>query len=339
LPEATATEAPGPTEAPRAAYDILYTEDGLPMLVSGDGEDARPLNLGFNDETTLTSISPDGQWLAYFNAGHVFTYNFVTGDPPNVFIEAAYVKALRWKPDSNTLFFAVYPRGGREMGGGIWSYSFTAIDPINHVNSTEARADWRLFSFSPDGLLAALCPAPIEAGFTCGGLYILDIGLRLAQQVDLPRGCDPVNLAWSADGARLAVGCNPLLGVGSKIFLVEPRGLTSAMLSPRGWSDSWPAWSPDGTQIAFRSCVNQCEIMVMDANDGARRQSVGTPVIGTGRLLWTPDRNVLAAVRDEPGLEAGLYRLSPVTGGAVLLAPATLSRLQGLRIYEVIGGQ
>jgi WD40 repeat protein len=337
-PAATATPEPTETAAPTAeaapGYEIFYAEDGHPMIVAADGKRPRPLDLGFDDETTLTSISPDGQWLAYFLAGKIFTYDFTTAGPPLEFIEAAYVKALRWKPDSHTLYFAVYPRGGREMGGGIWSYSFTAIDPINYANSTEARGDWRRFDFSPDGLLAALCPAPEEAGFTCGGLYILDIGLRLAQKVDLPRGCDPVYLAWAPDGSRLAVGCNPLLGVGSKIFVVEPYSLTSEQLSPRGNSDSWPAWSPDGTQIVFRSCIDRCEIWVMDANDGAQRKAVGTPIIGTGQLLWAPDGELLAAVRDERNLEAGLYRISPATGGAVLLTPATLSRLLGLRVVQ-----
>ena len=335
----TPTDAPTATAAPRTIYDIFYTEDGQPMLVTAAGEGAHPLDLGFDDETTLTSISPDGQWLAYFTGGVIYTYNFLTKTGPDPFVEAAYVKALRWKPDSNTLYFAVYPRGGREMGGGIWSFSFTAIDPINHVNSTEARGDWRRFDFSPDGLLAALCPAPEEAGFTCGGLYILDIVLRLAQKVDLPRGCDPVYLAWSPDGTRLAVGCSGLLGGGAKIYIVDPRSLTSFMLSPRGYSDSWPVWSLDGTQIAFRSCIDQCEIWVTDAEDGEQRRAVGTPIIGTGRLLWAPDGNLLAAVRDERNLEAGIYRISPETGGAVLVTPAKLSMLQGVRAYEVAGGQ
>jgi hypothetical protein len=61
---------------------------------------------------------------------------------------------------------------------------------------------------------------------------------------------------------------------------------------------------------------------------------VGTPIIGTGQLLWAPDGELLAAVRDERNLEAGLYRISPATGGAVLLTPATLSRLLGLRVVE-----
>jgi Tol biopolymer transport system component len=333
------TAAPTATAAPRAAYDIFYTEDGLPRLVTSTGANSRALDLGFDDETTLNSISPDGQWLAYFTGGEIYTYNFETAAPPQPFVTTAYVKAMRWKPDSNTLYFAVYPRGGREMGGGIWSFAFTGVDPVNHVNSTEARGDWRRFSFSPDGLLAALCPAPEETGFTCGGLYILDIVLRLAQKVDLPRGCDPVFLSWAPDGTRLAVGCNGLLGGGAKIYVVDPRALTSYMLSPRGYSDSWPVWSPDGTQIAFRSCVNQCEIWISDAVDGEQRRAVGTAIIGTGRLFWTPDGNLLAAVRDERNLEAGIYRISPATGGAVLVTPAKLSLLLGVREYTVTGGQ
>jgi Tol biopolymer transport system component len=304
--------------------------------MEADGSNPRPLDLGITDETVQFSISPDGQWLAYFLGDEIRVYNFATEAASASFVQAAYVKALRWKPDSHTLFFAVYPRGGREMGGGVWSFSVNGIDPINHANSTEALGDWRLFAFSPDGHLAALCPAPLEAGFTCGGLYILDIGLRLAQPVAVPRGCDPVNIVWAPDGSRLAVGCNPLLGVGSKIYLVEPFGRTSAQLSPQGWNDSWPAWSFDGARIAFRACINACELWVMSAADGTQRQKVGTPIIGTGRLLWTPEGDLLAAVRDERGLEPGIYRISVATGASTLLAPGTLTRLMGLRVYEEV---
>jgi Tol biopolymer transport system component len=340
---AAAEAAPSPTvestSAPERGYEILYFEDDQPMIVGADGDDPRRLALGLNDETMQFTISPDGQWLAYFLGADILVYNLASGGPPMPFVHTTYVRDLRWKPDSQTLFFAVYPRGGREMGGGVWSFSFTGIDPVSHVNSTEARADWRLFSFSPDGHLAALCPAPIEAGFTCGGLYVLDIVLRLAQPVDLPRGCDPVNIVWSPDGTRLAVSCNPLLGVGSKIFSVDPRSLTSTQLSPRGWNDSAPAWSLDGTRIAFRACIDACELWVMDANNGEQRAKVGTSIIGTGRLLWTPEGDLLAAVRDERGLEPGLYRISTSTGGAVLLTPGRLTRLMGLRLFEVTAGQ
>ncbi|MBI3764564.1 MAG: PD40 domain-containing protein, partial [Chloroflexi bacterium] len=245
------------------------------------------------------------------------------------------VKALRWKPDSLTLYFAIFPRGGKEMGGGVWSYSFTDIDPLNHVNATEAMGDWAIFQFSPDGHLAAFCTKPEGPGYTCGKLYVLDIGLRLARPVPIPKECDPVNLVWSPRGERLAVACSPDIGIGSKIFSVDPLSLTTAQLTPGRWSDFSPSWSPDGNKIAFRSCIETCTIWIMDANNGADRVEVGTTIIGTGRLVWTPDGDLLAAVRDEPNFAPGIYRISTATGGAVLLTPGKLTRLMGLRRFQI----
>ena len=331
-PTPTPTLAPTLTPTPASpAYDILYLENSRPMIAAGDGTFSHPIDLGVQDESTLFSISPDNQLLAFYHGGVIYTYNLVTGEPPQPFITAAYVKALRWKPDSLTLLFAIYPRGGKEMGGGVWSYGFADIDPINHANATEAMGDWGAFAFSPDGRWAALCGRPGVGGHICGeGLFILDIGLRLAKPVDIPELCDAATLVWSPDGSRLAVACNPDVGIGAKIFSVDPASLKATQLTPNRWSDSGPAWSPDGSLIAFRSCVNQCTIWIMDAADGTKRREIGAPIVGTGRLLWTPDGDLLAAVRQERNFEPGLYRIFTDSGGAVKIVGGEQTRLIGL---------
>lgn len=334
-PTATPIQTPTLTPTPMQAYEILYQEDRQPMIVASDGSNPRRLELDTTDELLLNSISPDGQWLAYYRGGVIYAYNLATHAPPEPFITAAYVKALRWKPDSLTLFFAIYPRGGKEMGGGVWSLSFTDIDPLNHVNATEAMGDWARFEFSPDGHLAAFCEKP-EAGYFCGELYILDIGLRLARRVPLSEECDPFRLEWSPNGARLAVACSSDVGnLRSKFFSVDAHSLEPTQLTPDRWSDVAPVWSPDGTKIAFRTRLETTAIWVMEANDGAKRSTVGTPIIGSGPLVWTPDGDLLAAVRDEPNLAPGLYRISTSTGGAVLLTPGKLTRLMGLRQFQI----
>src|SRR5918995_2911403 len=64
----------------------------------------------------------------------------------------------------------------------------------------------------------------------------------------------------------------------SAIFTMYPNGSHIRQIThpPEGWSDSYPAWSPDGTKVAFnRRCrPSHCKgsrILVVDVNTGFTR--------------------------------------------------------------------
>src|ERR687885_2671142 len=104
---------------------------------------------------------------------------------------------------------------------------------------------------------------------------------------------------WSPDGASLAYvyrGTNF-----SDIFVTDARGegqtrLTtsqSSILDDNDWNFR-PAWSPDGTQIAFVSDRKTAypTLWLMDAEDGSRLRSVPTPGVNGESLdaiSWAPD--------------------------------------------------
>ncbi|WNV88191.1 serine hydrolase [Umezawaea sp. Da 62-37] len=74
----------------------------------------------------------------------------------------------------------------------------------------------------------------------------------------------------------------------------EPRRLT------RGRSDSAPAWSPDGTRVAFlRSQDGPAQVWLLPADGGEPEQVTSLP-LGAGAPLWSPDgtRIAFAAVVD-----------------------------------------
>jgi TolB protein len=110
--------------------------------------------------------------------------------------------------------------------------------------------------------------------------------------------------SWSPDGSSLAYvyrGTNF-----SDIFVTDPRGeaqtrLTtsqSSILDDNDWNFR-PAWSPDGSQIAFVSDRKTAypALWLMNAEDGTRLRSVPTPGVNNesvDAISWAPDGARLA---------------------------------------------
>ena len=68
----------------------------------------------------------------------------------------------------------------------------------------------------------------------------------------------------------------------------EPQPLT------RGKADTSPAWSPDGTRVAFlRAQDGPPQLWVMPAGGGEPEQITTLP-LGAGAPLWSPDGSMIA---------------------------------------------
>src|SRR5215211_3007896 len=68
-----------------------------------------------------------------------------------------------------------------------------------------------------------------------------------------------------------------LEGTKSAIFTMYPNGTHLRQIThpPKGWSDGSPAWSPDGTKVAFhRQATDEStsQIMVLNTKTGDARQ-------------------------------------------------------------------
>ncbi len=120
------------------------------------------------------------------------------------------------------------------------------------------------------------------------------------------------NLSWSPDGARLAFvskATNLAPGPQSQ-YSVFIKNLTSGetdLLNPpkirgnRGDRSTWsPAWSPDGTRVAFmayRARKSDFELYVQDLNSG-RNRLVGRRLFSAGPA-WAPDSRRLSFTRND----------------------------------------
>ncbi len=118
---------------------------------------------------------------------------------------------------------------------------------------------------------------------------------------------DSIHADWSPDGTRLAFSARRVVepyDVHMTIYVLEmdgqlPHSASAATaLTPEGYRAYFPAWSPDGEQIAYvvsAAGIQEEDIYVMNA-DGSnpRNLTPGTQAANT-HPVWLPDGRILFA--------------------------------------------
>jgi putative hemolysin len=153
-------------------------------------------------------------------------------------------------------------------------------------------------SWSPDGKTIACARG--------GDIWVMDAD-----------GSNPRNLtnheagdqepAWSPDGQRIAFSSNRAGRVAGQayatdIFVMNADGSDPRNLTDSAAYDTAPAWSPDGSHIAFQSDrdANWPEIYVMAA-DGSNPRNLTNHESYDGNPAWSPDGSTIAFDRDQDG--------------------------------------
>jgi Tol biopolymer transport system component/DNA-binding winged helix-turn-helix (wHTH) protein len=125
--------------------------------------------------------------------------------------------------------------------------------------------------------------------------------------------------SFSPDGSQIAYSSPGGDGGGLDIWLNIVGEAETRRLTTDEAGDTWPAWAPDGKQIAFirfPSAVGPGSVHVVSPLGGVERQLLEFGVRGTS-LSWSPDGRWLAAAKAPPPTTifgTGIYLL-PTAGG------------------------
>jgi Tol biopolymer transport system component/serine/threonine protein kinase len=217
--------------------------------------------------------------------------------------------------------------------GGAGDIYVQLIGAGTPLRLTRDPADDQSPAWSPDGRHVAF----IRCGDNDAGIYTVPALGGAERRLQAIR-CSPVawaketgrSLDWSADGKLLAFA-DQVTPDSSSVFLLSIETLEKRRLtvpSTEHQSDSQPAFSPDGRQVAFARAGGQTRpsLLVVPTAGGEPRR-LGSPDEWTSDqplgLAWTPDGlSLVAAWRGGTWLTgAGSLWRVPVGGGASVPLP------------------
>jgi Tol biopolymer transport system component len=255
-------------------------------LLAQSSPSARAVVAAANGRIVFTSYRSGG--------GDIYVMNTDGSGVTQLTNDPAEDREPAWSPDGSRIAFVSY-RGG---SADIWVMKAdgSGLTDLTTDLSFDDEPSW-----SPDGTKIAWRS---NRALKDAEVFVMNADGSSPIQITSHPGVDD-EPSWSPDGAKLAIRrCNP--NDGSKtaghceIFVVNadgtnPIGIGAA--SPGAKDD--PAWSPDGTKIAYRSygVANAPDIWTMSATDGMARTNLSNDPDSNVDPAWSSDGTRLAYVR------------------------------------------
>ncbi|HEV2835307.1 MAG TPA: S9 family peptidase [Pyrinomonadaceae bacterium] len=245
-------------------------------------------------------ISPDGKWVAYVvgttdtkedkSNSHIWMIGIDGTNDRQITFSQDSESSPRWSPDGKYLSFTS-SRPGKARGNQVWLLDRNGGEA---TQLTELKGRLQGHEWSPDSKRLALVigdpdpeaePGPSPAP-----------GASATPRVPKPIVIDRYRYKQDGQGYLLS-------GRHTYIYLFDIASKKLERLTKSKWDESSPAWSPDGTRIAFMSNHTDdpdrdpaAQLFVVDAKPSSTEKQLtpATARAGRSRPEWSPDGKWIA---------------------------------------------
>lgn len=304
-------------------------------LVSPDGTGDRAFARGGSPV-----FSRDGRYLAYATALRF-------RDDLDLLVVAMDGSSRRSVPGFMLMGFALSPDGSMmamrrvdDAGNVLREVSLVSVVDASRRTLVHFPADPQLsyteLAWSPDGRsIACVVRRRDETGAEYAvGIDVVDVATGQVRRVSSRLGDGVWGVSWSPDGGALAFTAWPdgtptpqgdqfggYAAPAGDVFVVGIDGTDERNLSSSTAFDERPAWSPDGSSIAWLTTGDEGRrLAVVAVRD---LESAGAPAFGppAERFVWAPDGGSLLSTRHRPVKPGSQFHVGTIQRVDVALSP------------------
>jgi Tol biopolymer transport system component len=262
------------------AFESDRTGNSEIWVMDPDGSNAVQLT---HDGATdsLPSISPDGHTVVYqqtvAGVNQIWAIDGDGSNPRQLTTQGSNLQPT-FSPDGTKIAFDSTRSGSSQLW--VMNADGSGQTRITNTNGNVGGSSW-----SPDGSQIAVS----DDSSGSNQIYTVDVGTGTLSAPLTSDGANR-NPHWSPVGSAIlfvSSRCTtetPFCGGGESVFLMNADGSNQQNLTQAGIFDADPAWSPDGSQIAFVRDLGGQHFNVFTAHaDGTNQVQLTTNPSGTHR--------------------------------------------------------